>query len=141
MKKEEIEIGSIIKIKENNYQVGTIVEVVSLDEKNPQAFGFNSKGRWCGDVSHGWNFLKNPNIWESATLEEFEIALNKEAKKRGFKEGVEIESCMLYDLVELKPISSNTFNYEECCDGCYHLRDDYGTSIFCDGKWAEIKSE
>ena len=91
-------------------------------------YGFDSDGNWA-NVSRGYNYSLKLTI---ATDEEVKQALIKEAKKRGFKEGVMVVSKGYDDTV-----FDGEFRFEEwhknTLDG-FNAGD-----IFKDGVWATIK--
>ena len=109
-------------------------------QKQSNVYGFFTDGSWMnGDwIWYGANA-------KPATDKEVEEALIKEAKKRGFKEGVNFN--VTKDLWDTSiggregfntVIDKNTYDYSEssnsfkinCIDGCM--------SIFTKGKWATI---
>lgn len=100
---------------------------------------------WCYIVDHlafnkmaeeGKNFLAP---WASfltpATNKEVETALIAEAKRRGFKEGVEVEEPENVNNQETGKILNNCFVYEN------NRLATGGLLVFKDGKWAEIIEE
>ena len=97
-------------------------------KNNIRQYGINSTGHWFDNCS---SHCLDSND-ESATNQEVEQALIKEAKKRGFKEGVkyicEGFPVVLINFLELTYYSGS---------GGY-LTDGHGGSIFNDGKWATI---
>ena len=97
-------------------------------KNNIRQYGINSTGHWFDNCS---SHCLDSND-ESANDEEVEQALIKEAKKRGFKEGVkyicEGFPVVLINFLELTYYSGS---------GGY-LTDGHGGSIFNDGKWATI---
>jgi len=98
--------------------------------KGSDTYGF-FEGYW------GYNWVFSDDIalkLRPATPEEVEAALIKEAKRRGFKEGVRIEKD-LHDGMECKLIDEDF----ELVDGM--LLTDFGDCIFYNGKWAEIITE
>jgi len=100
-------------------------------------YGFNIAGRWSDTLSECDKISGNEI---EATKEEVEEALIKEAKKRGFKEGV-----VVYSLLRVRKIKVDRF-HSFGMSGNSLVR--YGgidgdgmTIIFKDGKWAEIVEE
>ena len=90
-------------------------------------YGFNNSGEWSNQI--GWAFRSNTI---EATPQEVETALIKEAKKRGFKEGVKIISP-----------SGNDWGYVlKSCEYSYDYTFSCGVfSIMKDGIWATIIKE
>ena len=101
------------------------------DSKEYFAYGFSFSNEWKNNKGFGSvNDYTNKNF-RLATDKEVEEALIKEAKRRGFKEGVEFKSMnnkfsVLNESFRYQEISKNTLD----AFGCYN--------IFQEGKWAEI---
>ena len=96
-------------------------------------FGFNSDGEWAEDDNKIWGDISF-DIHRSATDEEVEQALKKEAKKRGFKKG----AYMVHNKEEYpdqqEPILIENNKFELIVGGfCV-----FGWEIFSNGKWATI---
>ena len=96
-------------------------------------YGFGSFGSWFEGQNHTYELHKHDY---KATDKEVEQALIKEAKNRGFKQGVRIKSKWLDAPSEKKLIGNFIFDneFELCC------RASNGSlwTIFQDGEWATI---
>ena len=100
-------------------------------QKNSNVYGFFKDGIWTYK-NWSWSFRdKNASL---ATDEEVKQALIKEAKKRGFKEGVNYKS-MNNELSVLKA----PFRYQEIKKNTLDIWGGY--NIFKDGVWATIVEE
>lgn len=95
--------------------------------KRDVGYGINYAGNWSCDI------VMNECI--EATKEEVEEALIKEAKKRGFKEGVTITEL---NLKSHEVINEGGFHFYG--SNIMHKGSHSGWCIFKDGKWAEILS-
>ena len=107
--------------------------VTSIDSNgNINGYGFDDSD-WQGDTRNCLEHYGNSCGYELATDQEVETALIKEAKKRGFKEGVTIK-CLNNNFHNTYKLKS-TFNDLYIEDGDLW----FGTEeIFINGKWAEI---
>ncbi len=100
----------------------------ALKDNSNIGYGFDGTGRWVNN----WHYYnRDKQYMTPATDKEVEEALIKEAKKRGFKEGVKIKSIY----------SETTYNTRHSGFGFYPS--DYSIYfgnwlIFKDGIWAEI---
>ena len=93
-----------------------------------ESYGFNIDGDW---MTGNGQFLDDGKF-KPATKEEVEQALLKEAKKRGFKDGVKIKRAWDSETQTLK----NCYNY-----GYYPSLKTFDIGnwqVFEDGVWAEI---
>ena len=107
-----------------------------FDEKKKGLYGFHN-GEWGLKCMI---YFCNKGLIKPIHLV-VESALIKEAKKRGFKDGVEVKECLLYPDYKQddnKIIGIFTF---DCIGNELHLRDEQGLSIFNNGKWAEITEQ
>ena len=106
-------------------------EWLMYDDFKGNRFGFGITGVWS---SNGCDIGYIEEYCEPATDKEVETALIKEAKKRGFKEGVKFKSVAgehsYYTLDILKPYFDGERLYLSSCG-----------VIFKNGKWAEIIEE
>ena len=134
--KKELEIGKWYKTKKNGFEK-CLFNFLGEKDKGIIAYGFNAQGTWSSET-YWFSYNKTMEFLE-ATPEEVEVALNAEAKNRGYKEGVRI-----YDvyLKEKTRVSSDKLDYEMCgYNPDNHgmcLRDSAGAIIFANGKWAQI---
>lgn len=94
-------------------------------------YGFEN-GDWCDLSEHYWTLEQKykPTL---ATHQEVKEALIKEAKKRGFKEGVRINHS-----IEGKGHRALIFNDLSYHSGYNWLCDGWGNVVFKDGVWTEI---
>ncbi len=97
-------------------------------------YGFSCFGEWIE------SFMSKPSYYDRpATDKEVETALIKEAKKRGFKEGVCIKGMLSGNPQYL----TDDLHYESN----HHIKErinslsSFWTTIFRKGKWAEIIEE
>ena len=95
-------------------------------EKYGRNYGFYYNGEWMDSEIR---FFNDCRIVE-ATPKEVEEALEKEAVKRGFKEGSRIKDLQTGKIKTLK-FKELSFYSDILCDG-------YGCAIFENGIWAEI---
>jgi len=121
-------------------------ELWCITGKN-RGFGFDAMGHWSDESE-----LPSNKKFTPATPEEVETALIKEAKRRGFKEGVSVKSIYFdsvlkkhgkirFELSEngkLRMWSEKTFYYDTNEDD--NTKETY-LEIFNKGKWAEIITE
>ena len=100
-------------------------------QKQGNVYGFYTDGGW---INGGWSW--DDTSAKPATDKEVEKALIKEAKRRGFKEGVMIKSKWLTAPSKKKLMGNFIFDneFELCC------RASNGSlyTIFQDGEWATI---
>lgn len=103
-----------------------------LYERGFYGYGFDDNGVWSANDL----WLENADDPLEATKEEVEEALIKEAKRRGFKDGIKFVSSKS----SLKGrINTSSFNYlEDCNELCCLDYSGQTDSIFHNGKWAEI---
>jgi len=104
-----------------------------VNENRKIEYGFTSYKRWSNMISYDFDCERDVE----ATKEEVEEALIREAKKRGFKEGVKV----------VKPI----FGTAVLGCGVWRYTEDFGqkdcmlllggSAVFYMGKWAEIVEE
>lgn len=101
---------------------------------NEATYGFNTNGEWSEKI--GIHFDNDP-ITPATATEVFE-ALKAEAERRGFKDGVKINSFITqgYTLSNTAPFTMTTEKYTGVEDK-YSLRFG-GSCIYTNGKWAEI---
>ena len=92
-------------------------------------YGFFSDGVW---TDRGWSWYDT--VSTPATDKEVEEALIKEAKRRGFKEGIEFKSVSSGNSIErVYDVFSYYSKQDQLCSA--------GGSVFIGGKWAEIIKE
>jgi len=105
-----------------------LIYVIEHDGINiTNGYGFSDNGTWMGFVT-----IKDRcgfAVTHLATDKEVEEALIAEAKRRGFKEGVEVKSLTRDKLM---------LRFETLCFFDNGLVDKWGSFIFKNGKWAEI---
>lgn len=97
-------------------------------------YGFEN-GDWCDLSEHYWTLEQKykPTL---ATHQEVEEALIREAKKRGFKEGVRFKSALYkHDCVITTYEFDFHFDYMDMCKNVLFCN---GNAIFSNGVWAEI---
>ena len=102
-----------------------------------KSYGFNLMGKWSSSM----NRLSTGLI--ELSLKEVGKALIKEARRRGYREGVLIED--IYTGIKERPnitVSSDDFDWEEIPvgkrAGVMALRDSEGSILFTDGHWTQI---
>lgn len=101
------------------------------------AVGFYSEGTFCTRADERNRVDYNTFNFKPATDKEVETALINEAKRRGFKEGVEIKP--INKVIHLN--NKIDLEYNTCF---YESENEFwmgGYCLFKDGKWAEIISE
>lgn len=124
-KPEELEVG-----KWYNYEGGLFC-FQGLKDGLLRGYGImNYYDSWTDECNLG----KRPNLWKSATHQEVEQALIKEAEKRGFKEGVNATREWIYPNARLVTLNRNNYTFNPSINS---LTLD-GWEIFYKGKWAEI---
>jgi len=106
----EKEVPELFRYEKNKWYKGC--NVIGFYKGDSGNYGINN-GSWSNTIN-----MSAIETWELMTIEEVETALIAEAKKRGFKEGVNIQP---------------DFNV-----WTHYLG---GKCIFSDGKWAEIIEE
>ena len=124
--RDELEVGKWYKSN-----MGRILCCTKNTGHTFDGYGVDKYGNWINEESF-WS----TSDFSPATDKEVEEALIKEAKKRGFKEGVSIDSlcdggCNNVKIIE-EGISLDNM------DAVTELRCGYGYTIFNDGKWATI---
>ena len=130
--KTELTIGKWYKYKLALFYV---TNKISNNTNYYNVFGFDVDGNWMTD--NATTYFDEKYI--EANPEEVSAVLKKEAKNRGYKEGVRI-----YDvyLKEKTRVSSDKLDYEMCGHNPDNygmcLRDSAGAIIFANGKWAQI---
>jgi hypothetical protein len=118
----EFKVGKWYTSKENTKKMWYIVNVFADSQVS---FGFSDSGVWQNEEKR-YSFFKE---FRPATDKEVESALIAEAKRRGFKEGVEVKSLTRDKLM---------LRFETLCFFDNGLVDKWGSFIFKNGKWAEI---
>jgi hypothetical protein len=109
--------------KRNDNKIWFLTEI---REESSFGYGFNFEGNWS-DISKGYNYTLDLTL---ATDKEVEEALIKEAKKRGFKEGVKYNNFIANRVFTFRGgLSYNNNNT---------LNDLNENTIFKNGKWATI---
>jgi hypothetical protein len=97
-----------------------------------KGYGFNHSNWHNTEI--GFTFISDPEDWNPATNKEVEDALIKEAKKRGFKDGITVIRPNEWGEVNNNvTLSGNEFNFNGNWFGTYK-----GRRLFKDGVWAEI---
>jgi len=128
--KEEFEVGKLYKHSGGpiiNYQGGEL------------GYGLDHNGEWCDVGNNDWSFECDPFEWKLANELETDIfkeALIKEAKKRGFRDGVKAIFCKGTKNEQLRDLTGDVISYNSSGQLCLG-----GNAIFYDGKWAEIVEE
>jgi len=97
-------------------------------QKNGNVYGF-LRGVWKNDNNWFWN--SNIGV-EIATPQEIQDALEKEAVRRGFKEGVIVKPLWETPLYSWN-VYENQIRFEEKSNAFY-----FGCCIFKNGTWATI---
>ena len=103
---------------------------------NDVSYGFTTRGEW-GNLGLYDYFKYTP-----ATDKEVETVLIKEAKRRGFKEGVSVDGLMTYSgkISGKNPLNENKFYYYNKGTGKLFVNRNNTSNIciFDNGKWATI---
>ncbi len=123
-----LEVGKWYKTDDKTEFLINILDLGDL--RYGKAYGFGNSGTWYDESRFGFRNLT------PATDKEVETALIKEAKKRGFKEGVKYKT----NGGTINKLKSNNFIYEYVSGVGMTI----GTEdiwFFCNGKWAEIIEE
>lgn len=131
---KKLEVGKWYK--EPNY--GSAIYCITSIESNRNfsAYGFNWENRWT-DKKLDFGTTEDSSL-TPATNKEVEEALIKEAKKRGFKEGVNFNVCRgSRNVQEFK--SGHYFRMRN--DGALCIRAAGCGTVFYKGKWATIIKE
>lgn len=125
------------KYEENKWyksKTNQLVFITEFRDYDVIGYGFGNKNDWF-DISEwmdGWKSLE----LRLANHQEVEEALIKEAKKRGFKEGVRFKSALYkYDCVITTYEFDFHFDYMDMCKNVLFCN---GNAIFSNGVWAEI---
>ena len=124
--KVELEVGKVYKFKEKNRFMFKFAGKYSIRE-NSGSYGFNMAGKWFENLG-----VSQDDVYQEATTEEWESALIKEAKKRGYKNG----NYKCLDLPNCTEEVVNDFFYEN--KDLWHGVSGRGNLIFDNGVWAEI---
>ena len=133
---KQLEVGKVYKYP--SFRGGKFMFKFNGEFGERITYGFNSNGKWCNELGICEREIKN---YQEATEEEWLEALKKEARKRGFIEGIKF-NCPYSEKVETL---GNTLDYEftghdsEKFGKC--LRDNMGYVIFYNGIWSEIVKE
>lgn len=123
--KFKLEVGKWYK---NRY--GSIV----CYQGESKGFGCTRSGRWCYNAV--WGFNSDHYNWTQATDKEVEEMLIKEAKKRGFVEGVMFD-CVVSNRTKCE-LKTTVWQYFEERN---LFSTNYSQYIFNNGKWATIIEE
>jgi hypothetical protein len=121
--KVDLEVGKWYK----DTNVGNVFLVTRVENNFTYCIGFSYLGEWSEERGFLTKSYNSINVL--ATQQEVESALIAEAKKRGFKEWVYIDS----DWGGVCQLNRNNYEYDE--NGCLWLGD---CRVFVDGVWAEI---
>ena len=124
--KEEFEVGGWYKGLESDEDYKKTFVCYS----DGACYGFSTSGNWTTTFNNSGDFFIK-NRCRKATTQEIETALIKEAKKRGFKEGVEIKSLLSGSVCRAR---SGEFGYNED----YNTLSFFCTWIFKDGEWSDV---
>ena len=132
--KTELEVGRWYKLKDNP-------KILALYDcfkhHRPYAYLFNANGDYEYKVE--FSLFELPTYWELATEEEVREALIKEAKKRGYKEGVK---CKFGIIEDIRTLETNDFEFKlEYNTLVIKRKDGNSDIIFRNGKWNEIIEE
>lgn len=128
--KSELEVGEWHKCKSDE----SLIYLLDYDDFD--MYGFQASGNWFDrDKDASFSYKREPEEWRPATTEEVETALLKEAKKRGFKEGVTIIN--VDDGLKTDP-EIHELHFAEVENALY---DGWGSVPFDNGEWAEILEE
>ena len=100
-------------------------------QKSSNVYGFFTDGIWTNDP---WSW--GGKYSTLATDKEVEQALIKEAKKRGFKEGVNFKSNLMRGIGEL---FDGHFFFDNKFELCYRNHGGVLYTLFKNGIWAEIQ--
>jgi hypothetical protein len=132
-KKDNLEVG---KWYTDDLDQGFLVFITKIKGDKYYGFGFNGSGAWSEGGNGSWGSISN-DIDRLATDKEVEQALIKEAKKRGFKEGVTVKSS--YDKTHIRTIKSS---FELSLNGLvFYCNEGNRTHLFNNGVWATIIKE
>lgn len=111
------------------------------DSESLYGYGLTDTERWQSDSN--WEFVKRSEC-EEVNISEWQEALIKEAKRRGFKKGVKVKRDHFPLIDDLNgadnhvkhqiTLRNGKFNY----DGEYHGLLFNGVYVFYRGQWAEI---
>ncbi len=124
----KLEVGKWITDKSNNWD--SMLFITGLQGECFTAYGLDCKGNWTNNTG------SSLCSYRPATDKEVETALIKEAKKRGFKEGVKYKN----NGGTINKLKSNNFIYEYVSGVGMTI----GTEdiwFYSNGKWAEIIEE
>jgi hypothetical protein len=124
--KEEFEVGKWYNFKTDTCKC--LCFATEVEGRRVWFYGLDENGNWVNKdwYSADWD-------WSLATDKEVETALIKEAKKRGFKEGVKFEGM---DSKKSRTLKNSNFNYYAV--GYLSIN---SWKIFDKGKWATIIEE
>jgi hypothetical protein len=120
-----------------NWQM--FVESVDCGGDVIYGYGIDYLGRWFSSVEGASNSANIETAERPATDKEVEEALIKEAKKRGFKEGVEYSS--LYGSSDIGKVNNSGFIYKPSINCLCIKSGEQVDAIFRKGKWATIIEE
>ena len=101
-------------------------------------YGFDDNGNYFYDSKQN-SFGNTPKEWVLATDEEVERALIKEAKNRGFKEGVRFKSKWMSRIIA--KLIDGKFLFDNRLELCYKNDGGMLYTLFENGVWAEIIKE
>jgi len=125
----KLEVGKWYKSLEHPEQLIFILDF--KDVQKIKAYGFDIYGIWKSDEGRfSWG-LPEDGKYKPATPEEIKTALEKEAVKRGYKEGVRIKSFnKKYGICMIAKNDGTIFENNELWIG--------GCRVFSEGTWATI---
>lgn len=136
-KSEELEVGKWYFVDRSKKIPNDNKALVMYQGQGVETYGFSHSDKFinCYGIS---NTFSNPEyVYTKATHQEVEQALIKEAKKRGFKEGVNATREWIYPNARLVTLNRNNYTFNPSINS---LTLD-GWEIFYKGKWAEIIPE
>lgn len=129
--KPSFEVGKVYKDRYGRIFYCTEVRGEYLD-----GYGIGLHGNWCDEKLFYHTSNVESNGLKEASLDEWKEALIKEAKRRGFKEGVEFKGVVCGGIGLSESLSSYEYNSEEFGLYCNNNKGD--ATIYIGGKWAEI---
>lgn len=125
----KLEVGKWYIIKRIEYDSKYVPALIYLKDKSISNYGFNHAGDWTVSYGDTGSWDNTEDIYTPATDKEISEALIKEAKKRGFKEGIKyLSPNKSFERVIKLPLKCDT-------DSVY---DRDSNVIFLEGKWATI---
>lgn len=131
--KKELEVGKWYK-RPNNSALFYVTEILNIDSNHCKVFGFDNLGHWMAE-----NAKTFPDNDFEATPKQVETALINQAKKRGYKKGI---NCAFGMAKEKRRLETDDFMLSTDNELCVkRFNSQISDIIFKDGKWAEIIPE